>query len=194
MQKVVGSSPIIRFAHTRGLAPLRGFQPFSGAALLRFGSAYHPLMAESCRRHSVIDAPIEDVWAIVSDPKTHPDWWPEVEAVRVDGEVGEGDPYTRVTRRLGFLDMVDGVWVVERMEHLKEVHYRCTATGTYTRFALTPAQEDTFVEIEAGIDPANRRWRLAKTVMPTRFFHRWLGDLLDALPRVVAGKDRAPAS
>ena len=66
-----------------------------------------------------------------------------------------------MTRRMGFLDMVDGVWKVERMEHLKECHFSCTATGTYTRFAFTPAQDDTFVEIEAGggrapIEPIDR--------------------------------------
>jgi uncharacterized protein YndB with AHSA1/START domain len=144
-------------------------------------------MADTCRRHALIEAPIEDVWSIVSDPETHPDWWPEVQAVRVPGEQGESDEYTRVTRRLGFLDMVDTVWVVERMEHLKEVNFRCTVTGTYTRFALTPAQDDTFVEIEAGMEPTSLRWRLAKTVMPERmFFQRWLGDPLDALPQVVA--------
>ena len=151
-------------------------------------------MAGTYRRHGLIEAPVDDVWAIVSDPHTHPDWWPEVIQVRADDQVTEGGEYTRVTRRMGFLDMVDGVWLVERMEHLKEVHFRCTVTGTYTRFALTPAQDETFVEVEAGIDPVNRRWKMASAVVPRLFFQRWLGDLLDALPRVVKGEasGRAP--
>jgi hypothetical protein len=148
-------------------------------------------MADAYRRHAVIEAPVEDVWSIVSDPKTHPDWWPELRDVRVAGELTEGAEYTRVTRRLGFLDMVDAVWVVERMDHLKEVHFRCTVTGTYTRFALTPAQDDTFVEIEAGMEPTKRRWRVAKAAMPDRWIQGWLRDLLDALPRVVAGRGRS---
>ena len=144
-------------------------------------------MADLYRRHTVIEAPIEDVWAIVSDPKTHPDWWPELRAVRRDAAAAtaEGGEYTRVTRRLGFLDMVDTVWVVEPMEHLREVNFRCTATGTYTRFALTPAQDDTFVEIEGGVDPISLKGRVAKVMAPV-FFKGWLRDLLDALPEAVA--------
>jgi hypothetical protein len=111
--------------------------------------------------------------------------------VRFAGEVEEGAEYTRVTRRMGFLDMVDTVWVVEHLEHMKEVHFRCTVTGTYTRFAVTPAQDDTFVEIEAGMDPKSRRWKVAKAVMPGRFFQGWLGDLLDALPVAVRRKKAA---
>ena len=147
--------------------------------------------ADSLRRQCVIEAPVEDVWAIVSDPDTHPDWWPELRDVHFSGDVEEGAQYTRVTRRMGFLDMVDTVWVVEHLEQMKEVQFRCTRTGTYTRFAVTPAQDDTFVEIEAGMDPKSRRWRVAKAVMPRRFFQSWLRDLLDALPEAVRKKRAA---
>jgi uncharacterized protein YndB with AHSA1/START domain len=141
-------------------------------------------MADSYRRHCVISAPVEDVWSIVSNPHTHPDWWPEVHAVH-GAQQGEPGEYVRRTKRLGFLDLVDTVWVVEPMEHLRQVNFRCTATGTYTRFSLTPAQESTFVEIEGGVDPISVRGRLAKAASPM-FFKRWLGELLDALPKVVA--------
>ena len=142
------------------------------------------------RAHSLIEAPIEDVWAIVSDPRTHPEWWPEVDQILLAGEPGEGDRYTRVERRFGFLDQVDGVWVIERLEHLKEAHFRCTISGSYARFALTPAQSDTFVEAEAGMLPTNRRWRVAKPVVQA-LYGRWLREMLDALPRVVARKGTA---
>jgi uncharacterized protein YndB with AHSA1/START domain len=148
-------------------------------------------MADTYRRHALIEAPIEDVWSIVSDPHTHPDWWPELRDVHAARAAGEGGEYTRVTKRMGFLDMVDTVWVVEPMEHLKEVNFRCTATGTYTRFALTPAQDDTFVEIEGGVIPIGVRGRVAKTMSPL-FFPGWLRDLLDALPKVVA-RTRQPS-
>jgi uncharacterized protein YndB with AHSA1/START domain len=151
-------------------------------------------MADSLRRQCVIQAPVEDVWAIVSDPDTHPDWWPELRDVHFSGDVEEGAQYTRVTRRMGFLDMVDTVWVVEHLEQMKEVQFRCTRTGTYTRFAVTPAQDDTFVEIEAGMDPTSKRWKVAKAVMPRRFFQNWLGDLLDALPEAVRKKGRRQAA
>jgi Polyketide cyclase / dehydrase and lipid transport len=142
-------------------------------------------MADTYRRHALIEAPIDDVWSIVSDPHTHPDWWPELRDVRVPKEGSKKGEYTRVTRRFGFLDMVDTVWVAEPMEHLKEVNFRCTVTGSYMKCALTPAQDDTFVEIEGGVDPIGVRGRLAKTMGPM-FFTRWIGDLLEALPEAVA--------
>jgi Polyketide cyclase / dehydrase and lipid transport len=151
---------------------------------------YDRLMAGSYRGHALIEAPIEDVWPIVSDPRTHPDWWPEVTEVRASRELTEGEEYQRVSRRLGFLDQVDGIWVVERLEHLKEAHFRCTVSGAYTRFALTPARDQTFVEIEAGMLPHNLRWRLAKT-MSRLYFVRWLREVLDALPRVVRASTKS---
>jgi hypothetical protein len=148
-------------------------------------------VADVHRRHVLIEAPVEDVWAILSDPKTHVEWWPELVDVRVSDELAEGDEYKRVTRRLGFLDLVDGIWVAERLEHLKEAHFRCTVTGTYTRFALTPAQSDTFVELEAGMLPTKPRWRVAKA-FSAPMIRRWVKDLLDGLPEVVARR-RGPA-
>ena len=145
-------------------------------------------MAEVYRRHALIDAPLDTVWSVVTDPKTHPDWWPEVKDVRADliaGELSEGSEYTRRTRRYGFLDVVDNVWKVERMEHLKECHFSCTVTGSYTRFALTPAQDDTFVEIEAGVMPIGVHGRVLKATEPL-WMSRWLRDLLDALPEAVS--------
>ena len=132
----------------------------------------------------MIQAPIEDVWSIVSDPHTHPDWWPDLEDVRATEAAAQGGPYTRMTKRLGFLDVVDTVWVAEPMEHLKEVNFRCTVTGTFTRFALTPAQDNTFVEIRAGVDPIGIKGRVAKAASPL-FLNRWIGQLLDALPGAV---------
>jgi Polyketide cyclase / dehydrase and lipid transport len=144
-------------------------------------------MADSYRRQALVAAPLDDVWAVVSDPRTHPDWWPDVTEVRVSGKVSEGSEYTRVSRRLGFLDQVEGIWVAERLENLKEAHVRCTVSGAYTHFALTPARDETFVEIEAGMLPTNLRWRLAKT-LSRLYFVRWLRDVVDALPRVVAAQ------
>jgi hypothetical protein len=136
------------------------------------------------RRHSLISAPIDEVWDVVADPMTHADWWPEIKDVRMSEQPAEGSQYTQVARRMGFLDLVDATWTVERLEHLKEAHFRCTVTGTYTRFSLTPAQDDTFVEIEAGVEPTGVQGRLMKVTEPL-WMTRWLGDLLDALPDAV---------
>jgi hypothetical protein len=141
-------------------------------------------MADTYRRQGLIEAPLDDVWPIVSNPHTHPDWWPEVKHVRVDPEHESEGEYTRVSRRFGFLDLVDAVWVAEPMEEMKQVNFRCTMTGTYTRFALTPAQDNTFIELESGVNPIGVSGRVIKVMGPL-FFKRWQDELLEALPRVV---------
>jgi polyketide cyclase/dehydrase/lipid transport protein len=151
-------------------------------------------MGDLHRRHVLIHAPLEDVWEVVSSPQTHPGWWPELVAVDAPpGEAHEGDTYMRTERRFGFLDQVDSLWVVDRLDHLKEAHFRCTVSGAYARFALTPAQDATFVEAEAGQLPPNLRWRMAGPVYKV-MFGRWLRDLLDGLPTFVERRrDEAPA-
>jgi uncharacterized protein YndB with AHSA1/START domain len=148
-------------------------------------------MAESYRAHAVIEAPVEDVWAIVSDPRTHPEWWPDLRAVRMSEPLTEGGEYTRTERRLGFLDLVDAVWVAERLQDLQEAHFRCTVSGTYMKFALTPADRDTFVEVESGMLPTNRRWQAVQLISGP-LLRGWTRDVLDALPPVVARLRKTP--
>jgi uncharacterized protein YndB with AHSA1/START domain len=148
-------------------------------------------MAHTYRHQALIEAPMTDVWDIVSDPRTHPEWWPDV--VRIDAPAGvdEGDEYLHTSKMMPFIDAIDSVWVVERMEQLSEAQFRCTMTGTYARFLLTPAQEDTFVELEVGMDPSTWQWKLAKPVFGLQF-KRWLIAVLDALPDAVESR-HAPA-
>jgi polyketide cyclase/dehydrase/lipid transport protein len=140
-------------------------------------------MAGPCRSHALIEAPVDEVWATVCDPRTHPGWWPDLPGVEVDGELEEGGQYVRkASGRLN--DRADSVWVAERLEHLKEAHFRCTLSGMYARFALTPAQDGTFVEAETGMLPTSVRWRMVSAVSGS-YMRRWVQDALDALPDAV---------
>ena len=147
-------------------------------------------MPDVYRRHALIEAPIADVWSVVSNPETHPDWWPAIDEVEVpdDLDAAEGE-YVRRARVMPFLSMVDAVWVREPVEHLREVNFRCTVTGSYMRFSLTPAQDDTFVELESGFLPIGMPGRIAKRISPL-YVPRWLRKLMDALPGVVSEKQR----
>jgi hypothetical protein len=138
-------------------------------------------VAGSYRHQALIEAPLDDVWAVVSDPRTHPEWWPEVLAVVAGEGLGEGDRYVHSAKILPFLEAVEAMWVVEKLDELKEVHFRCTLTGTFARFSLTPAQGNTFVEVESGMDPTALRWRALKTVSRSHF-RNWVIEVLDALP------------
>ena len=97
-------------------------------------------MGRTYRHQALIDAPVEDVWAIVSDPRTHPEWWPEVVDVQLDEPLVEGGEYMRTSKPLPFVDAVESVWVADRLEDLKEARFRCSSIGSWARFSLTPAQ------------------------------------------------------
>jgi uncharacterized protein YndB with AHSA1/START domain len=144
-------------------------------------------MGGTYRHQALIEAPVEDVWAVVSDPRTHPEWWPDVVDVRIDEPLVEGGEYLRTSKLVPFLDAVEAVWVAERLEDLKEARFRCTVSGTWARFTLTPAQGETYVELESGIDPTTLRWRLMN-VMSGRFVKDWIVKVLDALPKEVVAR------
>jgi len=133
----------------------------------------------------VIDAPVEDVWAVVSDPRTHPDWWPDVIDVQLHEPLVEGGEYLRTSKPLPFVHAVKAVWVAERLEDLKEARFRCELTGTWARFSLTPAQGQTFVEAETGMDPKTLRGRLLSNAF---FLKQWIVKVLDALPKEVVAR------
>jgi uncharacterized protein YndB with AHSA1/START domain len=144
-------------------------------------------MGGTYRHQALIEAPVEDVWAVVSDPRTHPEWWPDVLDVRLAEPLVEGGEYTRTSKPVPFLDAIEAVWVAERLEDLKEARFRCTTSGSWARFTLTPAQGETYVELESGMDPTTFRWRLMNA-MSARFLKDWIVKVLDALPGEVVAR------
>ena len=110
-------------------------------------------MGGTYRHQALINAPVEDVWAVVSDPSTQPEWWPDVLDVQIDEPLVEGGEYRRTSKPVPFLDAMESVWVAERLEDLKEARFRCTVSGSWARFTLTPARGKTYVELESGMDP-----------------------------------------
>jgi Polyketide cyclase / dehydrase and lipid transport len=137
-----------------------------------------------CRHHALIEAPIERVWELVGNPARHPDWWPRV--VEVRGERFEtGDVYVQVTRNP--IGTQTTSLQIERLEDMRELTVHCMDTGTYTRWLLTPAQSDTFVEAEFGMEPATLRHRVFDAAAGRAYFRRWLDESLRALSQEAGG-------
>ena len=66
-----------------------------------------------------------------------------------------------------------------------------SSTGTWARFTLTPAQDETYVEMEAGIDPTSWRWKIAEPFLLALQYKRWLIAVLGALPAALQSRHAA---
>jgi uncharacterized protein YndB with AHSA1/START domain len=140
----------------------------------------------------VIDAPVQDVWDLVGDPRRHPEWFPRV--IEVNGErFEEGEEYAQVTRESsGKSTHTD--FLIERMDDLREIRFACQKTGMYAHWLLTDAQGDTFVEVEMGMQPKKVGYRVFDAIAGRRYFTRWLEESIDALRRVTGRSKPAPPS
>ena len=109
--------------------------------------------------------------------------------IEVRGEhFDEGSNYAQVTRAP--TGRIETFMRVERLEDLREVHMRCTKTGTYSRWLLTEAQGNTFVDVEFGMDPIGLGYRIFDATVGRAYFRRWLEQSLAALEEVAARPDR----
>src|SRR4051794_41946048 len=76
---------------------------------------------------------------------------------------------------------------VDRMIPGKELTIRCMDTGTYTRATLTEGQGGTFMEMEAGNDPANVKVRIQVAMAGERMFRRWGEHALEGVRTAAEG-------
>jgi uncharacterized protein YndB with AHSA1/START domain len=129
-----------------------------------------------------IDAPLDEVWALVGNPATYPQWWPA--AVEIRGERFEfGDQFTQVVgiagRRLEYTRIID------RRDELKELSWHCPTTGGFQRWLLTDAQGGTFVDMEMGMNPPTLRYGLFDKTMGRWAIKRWSEQAVDGLRKTL---------
>jgi uncharacterized protein YndB with AHSA1/START domain len=138
-----------------------------------------------CREQSQIDAPVEVVWGLVSDPNRHPQWLPRVVEVQCEG-VEQGCTYRQVTKSP--IGLEETTFAVDRLDDCHEVMVHCLDTGTFVRFVLTEALGGTFVEMEAGMDPQSVKYRVIDRMTGKRYFRRWIEQALAALREAARGE------
>jgi uncharacterized protein YndB with AHSA1/START domain len=138
-----------------------------------------------------IDAPPTIVWELIADVERHPEWWPRVVAVECEG-LEEGCTYRKVVSTPIGKDEME--LEVERLADCEELAIRCVNTGTFIQFALTEAQDGTFVDGRMGMDPTNLASRLIDITVGQRYFRAWLADSLDAMRAAATERAREPAS
>ena len=135
------------------------------------------------RAQAHIDAPLNEVWALVGNPATYPEWWPT--AVEIRGESFEvGDPFTQVMeiagRRLEYSRIID------RRDELRELRWHCPTTGGFQHWLLTDAQGGTFVDMEMGMNPPTLRYGLFDKTMGRWVIKRWSEQAVDGLRATLA--------
>ena len=144
----------------------------------------------SCwRQQALIEAPVETIWTLIGDPRRHPAWWPGV--IEVDGlpRVELDATYRQVTRSP--MGKMTTTFQIDELAELEEIRVRCTDTGMYARWLLTPAQDGTFADLETGMEPNALRFRIMDATVGKRFFRRLTESALDGLRQAAAPRQGA---
>jgi uncharacterized protein YndB with AHSA1/START domain len=135
-----------------------------------------------CRQQAFIDAPLDVVWDLASDPDRQMEWWPATIVFEcIDGEFEQGCRVRNVQKRPWPMPDLHTTLEVERLSPGHELTIRCMDTGTYTRAVLTEGQGGTFVEMEAGTDPQALGYRVLMAAVGGRLFRRWVEHALEKL-------------
>jgi uncharacterized protein YndB with AHSA1/START domain len=135
---------------------------------------------------AVIDAPVEAVWELVSDPRRYPDWIGQ-QVLEVTGlpTVEKGATYEQLSR--GPWGMKDRTtFVIDELDDMHEIRLRCTASGWYSRFVLTQAEGSTFADLEIGMDPTNVGYRAMGAMAGKRWHRRVAKETFDGIKRVLS--------
>jgi uncharacterized protein YndB with AHSA1/START domain len=139
-------------------------------------------MPTECRQQAFIDAPLDTVWDLASDPDRQAEWWPDTITFQcIDGPMKQGCHVRNVQKRPWPMSDLETTLEVETMAPGKELYVRCMDTGTYTRAVLTEGQGGTFVEMEAGNDPKTVGVRVQIAMAGQRLFRRWVEHALEKL-------------
>jgi Polyketide cyclase / dehydrase and lipid transport len=140
------------------------------------------------RQQAWIQAPIDVVWDLIADVDNHPAWWPRIVESECD-ELGEGCTYRQVVHTpFGEDEML---LRIEAFDNCEEFRIRCVNTGTFVRFALTPAQAGTFVEGRMGMEPDGLADKVFDAVAGRIYFRRWLAASIEAMARIANERAKA---
>ena len=138
----------------------------------------------SYRQQMLIDAPVDAVWRHVGDPSSYPQWAGDVVEVTGLDAVEEGATFRQKTKTP--LGTSETEFVVEQFDDsMREIQVRCLLSGYYLHWLLTEAGEDTFAQIEVGMDPKHFSYRAIDKVVGRRWYRSVVEDMLERLRAVV---------
>jgi uncharacterized protein YndB with AHSA1/START domain len=149
----------------------------------------------SWKQQALIDAPVADVWGILVDPARSPEWDEDVIAVTgAPTRIEKGSTF-EVTGRGPLRMKATTTFRVEQLDDMHELKMKCQASGFYSHWLLTEAQNGTFAEVELGIEPLESTspgGRVGAALHTKSYLRRQVERLLDSLRRV-ASRERMSA-
>ena len=133
----------------------------------------------SARKQTVIEAPVEQVWAYIGDPRRYPEWAGNVVSVTGLATVEAEAEFQQVSKSP--LGKSETTFRIEELDELRTIKLRCEQTGYYSRWVLTEAQSQTFAEVEIGIEPTALQYRLLFGVMGKRYLRSIADQAVDGV-------------
>jgi hypothetical protein len=124
----------------------------------------------SWRQQAVIEAPVEQVWACIGDPRRWPEWAENVVSVFGLPTVEPDAEFQQVSQTP--LGKAETTFKIEELDDLHAIKLRCQQSGYYSRWVLTEAQSSTFADVEIGIEPTAVQYRLFYGALGKRYLRR----------------------
>jgi uncharacterized protein YndB with AHSA1/START domain len=146
----------------------------------------------SWRQQALVEAPLERVWELVSDPNRYPEWASDIVEVTGLPRIAQDATFRQVTRTANGTSAA--TFKIEELEDLHSIKMRCIDTNTYTRFVLTDARGETFVDVETGTASTTLRDKALDATKRKLFFRRLVNSMLDGLREAVARRSDSDAS
>jgi hypothetical protein len=139
------------------------------------------------RAHGLVEAPVQDIWDLLADPRRHPEWWPRIIEVRGE-KFDTGDVF--VVRSNSPAGDQESKFLVQRRDELHGIRFRCTLTGTYADWKMTEAQGGTYMEVDFGMeDPIGVTSKLFDLTAGRLYFRRWVDQSLEGLRKAASHPD-----
>ena len=134
----------------------------------------------SFRQQTLIEAPLPDVWQLVGDPRRYPEWAGDVvDVTGLPDVVAEGTRFEQTTRTP--MGTTTTPHMVEALDDMREIRLRCLKSGYYSHWLLTEAGDDTFCEVEVGMDPDALRYRVVDAAVGRRWYRNVVTDWVERI-------------